>query len=489
MALTTTERQRAKLRAKLRAWRKDPVLFCTEVLGFEPWHCDDIACDTQRDILVSAALGTRVAIRSGHKCGKSKLCAALALWEFVCWPGSRTIITAPTYRQIDEVIWREIRDLHQNARIPIGGELALLPGKGLRHHTLKTQVFGFATNESDRFSGLSGPRITYILDEASGISPAIYQAIAGNRMGGARLILISNPTQPTGEFYDAFHSKAGFYARHHISSVQLANAVEAGKVRRVKGLADADVVREFELEWGAGSDEFNVRAEGEFASQGALSVIRAGDYDSARNRWAPVAPEWAGHRLELGLDVARFGDDASVIVGRRGRHVLAPVGHQGLDGHELAMKVWNFCQEHRTAMDQASPAHRPRVRVEVVGVGASAFDALNHNFGRWLDVVPYDPSTAATESSKFVNLRAEAWFHARRALATGPWALPEHSRMRTEALAVHYKYDDRNRIKIERKEDIKKRLNGKSPDYADALVIALWDPPEEFSKALHIRGL
>lgn len=480
---------RRRARAKLEQWRADPVLFCREVLGFEPWHVDGFGCDTQRDILRSAAKNKRVAVRSGHKCGKSRLCAALALWEFVCWPGSRTVISAPTHRQIEEIIWREVRELHRNARIPIGGQLAVSPGKGLRSALYDTQVFGFSTNEADRFSGISGHRVTYILDEASGIDPSIFSAIAGNRMSGARLVLISNPTQPVGEFYDAFHSKAALYTRHHISSVELAAAVEVGAVPHVPGLADIEAVNEFIAEWGEDSDDFRVRALGEFASQGSQAIVKADDYDAALRRWGPLTHEWSRHRLEIGVDVARFGDDNSVIVGRRGKHVMAPEPHSGLDGTQLAMKVWNFVQAQRTGIDGVTPEMRPRVRVEVVGVGASLYDALRHNFGRWLEVVAFDPSARSHEPTKYVNLRAEAWFNARRCLSTGPWQLPQHQQMRTEALSTHYKYDKTNRLQAEAKDAIKKRLNGQSPDYGDALVVCLWDPPEGFTKTVRIPGV
>ncbi len=468
----------------------DPVLFCEEVLGFTPWHAEGLGCDSQADILRSAAKHRRVAIRSGHKCGKSRMCAALALWEFVCWPGSRTVLTAPTHRQIDEIIWREVRDLHRNARIPIGGVLAKTPGKGLRHPKFGTQVFGFSTNEADKLSGISGSRVTYIVDEASGVDPAIYTAIAGNRMSGARLVLISNPTQPTGEFYAAFHVKAALYVRHHISSLKVAEAVERGDIPRHPGMADAAAVAEFKREYGEGTDDYRVRVEGEFALAGAHAIIRASDYDAAVLRWEPIGnqPEWRRSRLEVGVDVAHMGDDNSVIVARRGRHVYEPETHKQLDGPQLALKVWNYVSSLREHTDQTAVARKPRVRVEAVGVGVSCYDHLRLNYSQWLDVVKFDPASKAAESHKYVNLRAEAWFNAKKVLSTAPYQLPEHHRMREEALSVHYLYDKKNRYQAEPKKSIKKRL-GQSPDCGDALIICLWDPPDSFGRAVRIRGL
>lgn len=477
-------------RARLESWRADPARFCVEALGFEPWHCDDLGCDTQREILRSCARNDSVAVRSGHKDGKSRLVAALALWEFVCWPGSRTIITAPTHRQINEIVWREIRELYLNARVKLGGDLAITPNGGLRHHTLRTQVFGFSTDEADRFSGISGARVTYIVDEASGVSPQVYRAIAGNRMGGARLILISNPTQPTGEFFDAFHSKAALYTRHHMSSVLLADAIADGRVPRIPGLADRETIERFAREWGRDSDEFRVRADGEFASRGAQSVIVAEDYDAAVRRWEPFSrqPELRSHRLEVGVDVAHFGDDASVVIGARARHVLPPVAHHRLDGPQLAQRVIDFVRAHGVHNDGAS-IPRPRVRIEAVGVGVSCYDALRHDpRARGIEIVKFDPAARSREPKKFANLRAEAWFNARKLLSAAPYQLPESQLMRDDALAPQYKYDSTNRYLIEPKKDIKARL-GRSPDHGDALVILLWNPPEGFARTVRIPGL
>lgn len=477
----------AEGKRRLLAWRADPVLFAREVLGIEPWHAKNLGCDTQRDILRSCATNKRVAIRSGHKDGKSTLCAILALWEFVCWPGSRTIITAPTDRQIKEIIWKAITELYRGARIPLGGRLYKTASHGLIVEG-GSQVFGFSTDDADKLSGISGDRVTYIIDEASGVDPAIFSAIAGNRMGGARLILIGNPTQPTGEFHSAFHSKARLYARHHMDSELVAAAVEDGRIPRIKGLANAEAVAEYAEEFGTDSDEYAVRVRGNFAASSATSIVKASDYDTAALRWTPDSSAWSRERLEIAVDVAHFGDDTSAIGGRRGRYVYEPEGHRQLDGPQLAMKVWAYACLNRAPLDGTAAVLKPRVRVELVGVGASCYDALRHSFGEWLEVVAFIPSASANDTKKYVNLRAEAWFNLRRVLSVAPYQLPSHERMRAEALAPGYKYDKDNRYQAESKKDVKQRL-GTSPDFGDMLMMLLWTPPAGYGRAVHIPGL
>src|SRR5690606_33877355 len=169
-------------------WRVDPVAFCEEVLGFTPWTCPDIEND-QATIIRKLAMAHRATVRSGHKIGKSRSAAALALWEYTLFPGSRIVLTAPGNRQVKEVLWREITTMFREARIPLGGELAIDPGTGLRNRSTDSQILGFSTDDRDRFSGISGARVRYIVDEASGVHERIYAAMKGNLAGGASLIL------------------------------------------------------------------------------------------------------------------------------------------------------------------------------------------------------------------------------------------------------------------------------------------------------------
>jgi hypothetical protein len=472
--------------AKLRAWRADPVLFARECLGIEPWHIDGFPCATQRDVLRSCVACMRSATRSGHKTGKSCICAIIALQEFVCWPGSRTILTASVGRQVKHVLWRELSIRYRRARFPLGGELALDPITGLVERTYDTQVLGFTTDDPDKFSGISGKRVTYIVDEAAGVPPDIFKAIEGNRAGGARLILMGNPTQPVGEFFDAFHGKARLYAKHHISSRHVARAIADGRLPPTPGLAQQPWVDEMIDEWGEGSNEVAIRVDGDYPTAGATSIVRAADYDRAVSG-VPIdldAPA-VDARLEMGLDVARFGDDPSVLYARRAFRVAPPIAWHGLDGPTLAAKVWGVVQRAKTPYDHRK---KPRIRVEVTGVGASVFDQLRHKFSRWLEVVEYDPSAKSEEPEKFKNLRAEVWFNARDVLRYKPCVLPEHPLTRLEILSPTYFYDTGDRRQVEAKKDIKKRL-GRSPDHGDALVICLWDPPAGQSRTVRMPQL
>jgi phage terminase large subunit len=129
-------------------YRDDPVRFFLEVLGIEPWA-------RQREVLEAIVHSSKVAVRSGHKVGKSLSAAGLALWWVCTRLRARVVMTSASYRQVKAILWRELRALHTNARIPTGGELHTDPDTGLLMPDGR-EIVGFSTDSPERMSGISG---------------------------------------------------------------------------------------------------------------------------------------------------------------------------------------------------------------------------------------------------------------------------------------------------------------------------------------------
>jgi hypothetical protein len=188
-------------RERLARYQADPVLFCREVLRFEPWS-------KQREILESVRDHTRTAVRSCHGAGKTATAARAALWFLAVHHGAKVVTTAPTFLQVRDLLWREIRVAHQVAGGFIGGEL---------YDTrleLATDwlAFGLSTDQPERFQGHHAEHLLLVVDEASGVAEEIFEASAGFLTSpGARCLLIGNPTRTSGEFFNAFHAARGFY--------------------------------------------------------------------------------------------------------------------------------------------------------------------------------------------------------------------------------------------------------------------------------------
>ena len=109
----------------LARWSANPATFVREVLGIRLWR-------RQEEILHAVHDHRRVAVRSGHKCGNTTALACLALWWVCTRHRARVIMTAASYRQVESVLWREVRRLHRGAPVPLGGEMHESPESGLQ---------------------------------------------------------------------------------------------------------------------------------------------------------------------------------------------------------------------------------------------------------------------------------------------------------------------------------------------------------------------
>lgn len=462
-------RERQAREALLR-WGRDPVLFSREVLGFAPWEQAEGVTHGragQADVLRALATHNFIACRSGHKCGKTSLAASAALWFVVTRPGARVIITAPSGHQVQNVVWNEVRNLYRNALIPLGGEIFDTAHVGLRFNDGR-QVFGLSTDVPERFAGLSGANLLFIVDEASGIDERIFEAVFGNSAGGATVLLLSNPTRTSGTFYDAFHERADNWKTFHISSL------DTPPMRGVPcpGLATRSWIDFAVKQWGEDSPFYDVRVRGEFPSEGVNNVIGLSLIEQGRARWQQRSPYDAElGPLSLGNDVARFGDDDSVIAPVRGFHAYGLDAFKGLDTVGVAARVRSALLNYR------APNETPRVNVDVIGVGAGVVDTLKapDQYGApstLATVTGVNVSSKSFDPKHYANLRAELWFNMRSWLREGG-ALPPDEALAAELIAPTFSYDPSGRLLVEPKGKIKARLR-RSPDRADALALALY---------------
>lgn len=461
-----------RARELLRRWSADPARFAWDVFRVRLWR-------RQVEICHAVARHRRVAVRSGHKIGKSVCAAILALWWVVTRPKGRVVMTAPTGAQIRGTLWLEVTRLVEaaNERLAsiggFGGTLHKLPELGLQLGP-GHEVIGRATNRQERMAGTSGADLLYIVDEASGVDQKIFETIEGNLTGGGRLVLFSNPTQTSGEFFDAFHTKRALYHCIAISGEETPNVVAGRAV--VEGLATREAILERRVAWGPdylNDPRYQVRVLGQFPRQAAYAVVPLGLVEQARARWQS-APESGA--LELGVDVARFGDDDSVIFPRRGLRAYRPRAIHGFDTVEVAGATLHLAKGLRHS------GERVRVKVDVIGYGAGVADILRHAAEEqgldWLTVVDVNSSRSADggKDDDYVNLRAELAFGVTEWLKAGGAFEPDE-RLEQELVAANYAFDGKGRCKVESKDEIKKRL-GRSPDCADALALAVYEAGE-----------
>ncbi|MDI6872091.1 MAG: hypothetical protein QME79_12260 [Bacillota bacterium] len=459
---------RERAREAVRRFRRDPVWFVRSVLGAEPWA-------KQAEILEAMRDHPRVAVRSCHGVGKSFTAGQVILWFLYSFMPSIVLSTAPTWRQVEKLVWKEVRASYRRARVPLGGNL--LP-KRPEIQIVQDQWYavGLSTNDPDRFQGFHEENILVVVDEAAGVPEEIFEAVEGVLTSeNARLLLLGNPTAIGGTFYNAF--KQPGWHRIAISAFDSPNftafgitpediasgAWEAkltGPLPNPKLITPAWVADKYRV-WGATSPAYQARVLGEFPAEAEDTLIPLAWIEAAMARWEET-PE--GEPIEIGVDVARFGSDKTVIAVRRGQKVLPLDVYAKQDTMETAgLAIQTF---RRTAAKL--------VKVDVIGLGAGVVDRLSE---QGLPVEGVNVAEAATDPERFSDLRSELWWNLRERLDPNPLsnpdpvALPPDDELLADLSGVKYKLTSRGQIRVEPKDEMKKRL-GRSPDRADAVVLA-----------------
>lgn len=444
----------------LHEYADDPVGFARDVLGLTLWS-------HQRRALEAIAKNRRTAWRSSHGVGKTQTVAVAIAWFVATHEDSLVIVTAPSHRQVRSVVWRTLASVLRRARQPLGGELYDSPEHGWRFPDGRA-VYGFSAGDAERFAGFHAKNLLAIVDEASGVESEIFEALKGALTGESRLFLVGNPTRTSGEFFAAFNGKAALYHPLHTSALDVPNI--SGGEPAIPGLIDRAWLDEMAEDYGTESAIYAVRAMGEFPVQSADAVISLALVDAAKERWLEIMRD--GGRtfvtlgpLEVGVDPARFGDDETVIVCRRGTVALPPVVMRGADVVSVARRVLEVVTEQRHGDE------RPTVRVDTVGVGGGVADLLRWN--KTINVVDVNAGAGA-RSETYQRCRDELWFTLRDWLRSGG-AIPADPKLEGELVAPTFSYSPAQKIVVEPKDETKKRIK-RSPDRADALALAVYAP-------------
>lgn len=478
-------------------YQKDPVGFCRNILGVEPWSAQIRILESVRDYM-------RTAVRSGHKIGKSRSAAIVAWWWFCGWPDARAVMSSTTARQVDQILWREVRmvrarggrcvvcRLEMEAAIKAGmpqveaqhrwprpcAHSALIeeePGElartGVKSDDFR-EIVGFTAKESEAVAGISGENLLYIVDEASGIPQLIFDAIEGNRAGDARLVMFSNPTKNEGEFYEAFHTKSKFYNGITVSSEETPNVVSGEKL--VPGLATRAWVEEKKEEWGEDSPLYKIRVKGEHATHEEGKIFSVHAITEAEKRW-PEAPEQG--RLYVGLDAAGasgMGDEIA-FAPRRGFKAFEIQTHRGLTVEGIVTHLVALLNTLR--LKRETPVvvfdREGAIGAELYGE-LKAYLAVKENRGSF-ELVPMRASDRAHRQADIYHRQRDALTANLERWVRDGGAIPSDTKLAAELHAMEWTQLANGLLKVTPKDELKKLL-GRSPDRYDALVLACWEP-------------
>ena len=411
--------------------------------GPDAWQRDQlmrVACNIDNDPEATI----REAIASGHGIGKSAEVAWIIMWCMSTRPHLNGVVTANTTNQLTTKTWRELALWHKRA---INEHWFKWTATKFFHIEHPETWFVAATpnteHNSEAFAGLHGTHVLIIYDEASGIPNKIWEVSEGAMTEKrAMWFVFGNPTKNTGKFRDLF-SDDKRWTTHCIDS------------RTCKMTNKKELASQIEV-YGEDSDFVRVRIKGQFPRVGSTQFIASEMVKRCMFWEAPFEAYYAAPIL-IGVDVARFGDDRSIVLVRQGRKVLEIRTYRELNTMQLTAKVIEAIREFRPVV----------TFVDGLGMGAGVVDRLHELNYAVVDVVA---SNKPQDEEVYYNKRVEMWDRMKHWLAAGA-DLPMHDKeLHDDLIGVEYGYDDKEKMRLERKKDMKARGLA-SPDTAEALAL------------------
>lgn len=451
----------------LEVYYDNPTAFLEDMLDME---CDD----WQGAVASDVANESKVAVKSGQGVGKTALEAGLIIWFLVCRPYSKVIATAPTMQQLYDVLWAEIAKWLNTSKVK-----NLLTWTKTKVYMVGDSERWFATAKTatkpENMQGFHEDHMLIVVDEASGVSDPIMEAILGTLSGeDNKLLLMGNPNRIDGVFYDAFNKDRDKYRTHTVSS-------------RESKRTNKDNIDMIESKYGKDSDVVRVRVDGNFPKGALDSFISLETVELACSKMNKIEQKdiESCKTLHVGCDVARFGNDKTVITPRIGAKVFEFRKYTKKSTMETAGNVIKCCKDY---MNSHKNIKNCIIKVDDSGVGGGVTDRLKeviHEEKLPYKVIPVNNGESATDDYYF-NLGGQIWGHIKELLEVNfsnsiqgkedvQIELPYDEEMIKQLSIRKYHMTSKGKIQLESKDEMKKRGVG-SPDTADSLSLALYEP-------------
>lgn len=457
----------AELHREVAQWRRDPEYFARSVLGI------DTLWQRQVEILEALRDCRRVAVPSCHESGKTYVASVAAAHHLLSHQPSKVVTTAPTQRQVKDLLWTEIRTRHAGMKRRLGGD----PGLGaptLTHWAIPGEsdwfATGFATSpdrateSATKMTGYHSPNLLVILDEAGGIAREVWSAVdALLTSSRAKVLAIGNPASGT-EFERVCRSPD--WRTLHISAFDCPNVRDPENP--MPWGVTPQWIDEMRRRWGEGSVVYQTKVLGLFPETSVDTLLSIAEVERALGRWPP---QECKAKVTMGVDVARFGSDETVIYLLQGPRIRLVESWSGQDTMKTAGRVIALALENEIYIGKAN-----RIAVDDTGVGGGVVDRLREQ--RWhVNAVNFGskPEGYRTEE-KFANRRTELWWNLREWVRTdaalGDLNPDVKDVLRADLCAPKYQQKSDGRIALEPKKRIRERT-GRSPDHGDALALAV----------------
>lgn len=432
-------------------WNKNPVSFVQDVFDTEPdsW---------QKDVLIALVTNNRLALQASKGVGKSTLLAWAAWWFLVCKPHPKIAATSISYDNLADGLWTEMAKWQSKSDL-------------LKHQFewTKTRIFNKdfpetwfmsartwsksadQNSQADALAGLHADYLLFVLDEVGGYPDGVMAAAEAALASGieTKIIMAGNPTHLEGPLYRAATSE-----RHLWHVTEITSDPDNPKRSNRVSLQWANEQRD---KYGVDSPWYIVNVLGKFPPSSINSLLGPDEVSRAMQRQIyDHVYNWSQKRL--GVDVARFGMDRTIIFPRQGLRAFKPVTLQGQRTNDIAARVMQAKNKWGSQAEFIDGTG---------GFGSGVVDSLMQ-----AGATPYEVhfSSAASDSAYF-NKRSEMWFKMSEWIKRGG-SLPNMPELQRELTAPTYSFKN-GKLILEPKESIKERL-GFSPDLADALALTFY---------------
>lgn len=449
---------------KIPEYRKNPVLFAREVLQFEPdkW---------QKEALMDLAENPKVAIKSGQGVGKTGMEAVALLWFLCCFPYPRIVATAPTKQQLHDVLWSEVSKWQSKS--PLLSEILKWTKTYIYMVGCEKRWFAVArtATKPENMQGFHEDNMLFIVDEASGVADPIMEAILGTLSGeNNKLLMCGNPTRTSGTFFDAFNSDRALYKCHTVSS---ADSTRTNK----------ENIESLIRKYGRESNVVLVRVFGEFPKQEDDVFISLSDVEQCSSKIYELPEDDAFPFIMFGVDVARFGDDETIIY-RNVRGKLDIAKHRR--GQDLMQTAGDIVALYKKTIKEF-PDYRGKIYVNIddTGLGGGVTDRLKEvkreQLLNRLFVIPINAAEKIETDTKdgkeaaehYNNLTTHMWAVLRELFQNRQVEVSDDSESIAQLTSRKYFMASNGKLELESKKEMKKR-GLPSPDRADAMALSTY---------------
>lgn len=478
----------------LEVFRNDYSIFIEQVIG------ESTLEEYQKRIIRAVVAHDRVAVRATHAVGKSYISARIVLSIGSLYQGAKIITTAPTHRQVEKILWGEINTAYKKSKFPLGGKILSTAWKIADDwfaigFSPKKDAEGGQGQTGSTFQGFHARVIFIVFDEATGIPSDVWKQVEGLLTSGeiVKFLAIGNPTTKNCDFYKCFSDP--LFHKEVISCFDSPNLIANGissmeemkrEIDFLKSLPDDAKLKRFQAyklvspyllrcDWAVatvlklGFDHPLVMSKvfGDFPDEDSNALISLGHVEAAiqRNYMIEIDRE----ERFIGVDVARFGTDKTVITELVGFKMTRVKVITKFDTMAVVGEIVSMIQSENSL----SPT---TVLVDGTGIGAGVVDRLKEVMKerRWaVDVLEIHNANRATDPEHYANIKAEMFEKMADDIKTKLGIL-EESAFLEELPSILHGFNSKGLLVVESKEDYKKRTGRESPDHADSLALANW---------------